>query len=103
MDFFHCLPYGDNTSHTGFFGMSVSQPWRGRGVGSALLQTLLDWAETHPTIEKVCLEVFADNDRAISLYHRLGFQEEGRWNRQVKTGEGKYVDLLQMGPVCGRQ
>ncbi|GGA39363.1 hypothetical protein GCM10007416_10430 [Kroppenstedtia guangzhouensis] len=83
--------------HTGFFGMSVCKEWRGNKVGFTLLRTLLDWAKAHRVIEKVCLEVLADNDAAIALYHRLGFREEGRWIRQVKMGEGRYMDLIQMG------
>jgi RimJ/RimL family protein N-acetyltransferase len=45
-------------------------------VGTALLQALLEWAESSPVIEKVCLDVFATNEPAIRLYKNLGFIEE---------------------------
>ncbi len=43
------------------------------------------------------LEVFATNTRAISLYQALGFQEEGRFVKQIKLGPGMYVDTIRMG------
>lgn len=83
-------------AHLGEFGMSVDKAWRDRGIGRALLTTLLRWVQEHPRIEKVCLEVFATNARAISLYESLGFREEGRLKRGIKLGPGEYVDTLRM-------
>ncbi len=83
--------------HHGELGMSVNIGWRSLGVGRALLLALLAWAEQHPVLEKVCLQVFATNARAIALYRSLGFQEEGRQVRDVKMESGAYVDVLLMG------
>jgi len=61
-DIIGCLHFGaqqrSRLSHTGDLGMLVHDKWRGRGVGAAVVQVLLDWAREHPTIEKVCLSVF---------------------------------------------
>lgn len=83
-------------SHHGHFGISVHALWRGRGVGTALMTAMLDWAAAHPVIEKVCLGVFATNTRARTLYQRLGFTDEGRYTRYFKIREGEYVDDIQM-------
>jgi RimJ/RimL family protein N-acetyltransferase len=83
--------------HHGELGMSVNKAWRGRGVGRAMLQTLIAWAERHPVLEKLTLQVFATNTRAIALYTALGFKEEGRQIRDVKLGPDNYVDVLIMG------
>lgn len=83
-------------AHHGHFGIGVSQAWRGRGVGRALITTLLDWASATDVIEKVCLGVFATNHRAINLYASLGFAEEGRRIKEFKLGPGRYVDDIQM-------
>ena len=83
--------------HHGELGMSVNKAWRGKGVGRALLQTLIAWAEQHPVLEKVCLQVFATNSRAIALYTSLGFKEEGRQIRDIKMESGEYVDVFFMG------
>ncbi|MGN1402502.1 MAG: GNAT family N-acetyltransferase [Bacillus sp. (in: firmicutes)] len=89
------------TAHQGSFGMTVKKEYRQLGVGTALLKTLLQWAEDHPLIEKVCLEVFAENEAAISLYKRFGFREEGVKRKAVKTSAGTYHDLLLMARFIG--
>lgn len=83
-------------AHVGQFGISVDQRWRGKGVGTALIRVMLDWARAHPTLEKVTLGVYATNHAAIRLYERMGFRLEGRREKFFKTGRGKYVDDLQM-------
>ena len=83
-------------SHRGNLGLAVVKAWRRRGVGTALLQVLLEWAESNATIEKVCLDVFATNGPAIGLYTKLGFIEEGRRIRDIKRSAGDYVDTVMM-------
>lgn len=89
--------------HHGELGMSVHKAWRDKGVGRALLQMLIAWAEQHPLLEKVCLQVFATNSRAIALYTSLGFREEGRQIRDVKLESGEYVDVFLMGRFVKEQ
>ncbi len=83
-------------SHRGLLHMAISRPWRGRGVGTALLESLIQWAEQHSDLEKLCLEVMANNTRAIGLYKKLGFQEEGRRPRAIKLGPDEYLDDILM-------
>ncbi len=83
-------------SHSGYFGMAVSKEYRGEGLGSALLESLIWWAEQHSQIEKVSLKVHADNDRAIQLYQKHGFREEGRLKKGLKYSETSYVDIVEM-------
>ena len=61
-----------------------------------MLQALIDWAEASPLIEKVGLSVFVTNVDAIRLYRRLGFVEEGRQPREMRLGDGEYVDNVLM-------
>lgn len=83
-------------AHVGELGMSVNKTWRDQGIGKALLSALILWAQQQPAIEKVCLEVFVTNTRAIALYQALGFQEEGRLVKEIKLGPSTYVDTLRM-------
>jgi RimJ/RimL family protein N-acetyltransferase len=82
--------------HSGRLGLSVAAAWRERGIGRLLLATLLEWARTHPTIEKVCLGVLSTNARAIHVYQAMGFAEEGRQLRAFRLGPGEYVDDILM-------
>ncbi|MHC4388942.1 MAG: GNAT family N-acetyltransferase [Planctomycetota bacterium] len=82
--------------HYGTLHMGVHPQHRGKGVGTALLQSLIDWAKGNPTIEKLCLMVFATNQPAIGFYRRMGFVEEGRRARHVRIADGGYVDVILM-------
>ncbi len=76
--------------------MSVGREHRGQGIGTALLETLLEWARESPIIEKVGLSVLSKNRRAIGLYEKLGFVAEGRRSREVKLAPGEYLDDISM-------
>jgi ribosomal protein S18 acetylase RimI-like enzyme len=77
-------------------GMAVAEDWRGRGVGTALLDAALDWARG-TSAHKVALEVWPHNDAAISLYRRAGFVEEGRKVRHYRRANGELWDAVLMG------
>lgn len=86
---------------TAHFG-DVDSVWvhhqcRGQGIGGALMQVLLDWAESNPKIEKLGLFVFSTSEGAIRLYQRYGFQIEGRAAHDIKFGPGDYADTVIMG------
>ena len=84
------------TSHEGSFGISVFAACRNQGIGSEMIQMLVDWAATNETIERLELEVFANNTGAIALYQRFGFEEEGRRRKAVKLNAREYADSLLM-------
>jgi putative acetyltransferase len=80
--------------HVATLGMAVESSWRGRGVGSALMVAAMQWARNWG-VEKVTLEVYPSNDRAVALYRRFGFVEEGKLARQSRKSYG-YEDELIM-------
>lgn len=82
--------------HSGHFGISVLADWRGRGVGSALLEALIRWAREHPVIEEITLGVVDANEGAIRLYQRHGFVEIGRHPGKFRLGPGRYWADVQM-------
>ena len=83
------------TRHVGRVEMMVDAPWRGRGVGTALLEGVIAWAAAHPLLRKLSLNVFAHNTRAIALYEKFGFVEEGRREREYQFADGSLrADLL---------
>jgi RimJ/RimL family protein N-acetyltransferase len=61
-----------------------------------MIQAMLQWAEVHPFIEKVTLNVFSTNINAISVYENCGFTVEGRCPRDMKLADGTYIDSVLM-------
>ncbi len=82
--------------HRGSFDMFVLPAWRRRGIGRALLATLLAWARKEPSVEIVGLRVIEADAVAVGLYRSFGFAEEGRLRRGVKLPSGEYCDDLHM-------
>jgi putative acetyltransferase len=80
----------------GEFGMLVDREWRGRGVGSALIQAAIDWAREQG-LHKLSLEVFTHNTAGIALYRKFGFTEEGRHVKHYRRANGDLWDSLIMG------
>jgi aminoglycoside 6'-N-acetyltransferase len=54
-------------------GIAVAPEWRGRGVGTALMQAAEDWARAHGA-ERMVLDLNAANEGARRLYERLGYE-----------------------------
>jgi len=80
----------------GELGMLVDRDWRGRGVGSALVQAAVDWSRGRG-LHKLCLEVFTHNAAAIALYRKFGFAEEGLRGQQYRRSSGELWDTIVMG------
>jgi ribosomal protein S18 acetylase RimI-like enzyme len=68
----------------------------GQGIGSALMQALLDWARAHGEVERVELRVRATNAAAIHLYKKCGFAEEARFRKRIKLPDGSLIDDIGM-------
>ncbi len=77
-------------------GMWVAADARGAGVGTALVEASLAWARG---AHKVALQVWPHNDKAISLYQKVGFTIEGRLRRHYRRRNGELWDALEMGLV----
>ena len=86
---------GPVTRHVATIGMAVARDWRGRGVGSALMSECVRWGR-EMGVEKLALSVYPDNEAALALYHKFGFQEEGRLGGHSKKSIG-YRDEVLMG------
>ncbi len=85
-------------SHRGSFGMAVSRRFWNYGIGSHLVRAMIKWAESKG-IEKISLEVDAENHRAIKLYRKFGFELEGILKRSKKMLSGEYRDELIMARI----
>jgi RimJ/RimL family protein N-acetyltransferase len=82
------------SAHTASLGVALRPEHRGLGIGQALVEAGLEWARS-VGVRKLKLGVFATNTRAIALYRRLGFEEEGRLKAEAIL-DGVPVDELLM-------
>ena len=84
--------------HLGEIGMAVRDDWQGRGVGTALMEAVLDLADNWLDLTRVELSVYTDNAAAIALYEKLGFEIEGT-HRRYAFRNGGYVDAYSMARI----
>ncbi len=86
------------TRHGASIGMMVHRDYQGMGVGTRLLEALLDIADNWLMLRRVELNVFTDNERAIKLYKKFGFEIEGTL-RKAAIRSGRYIDEYIMARV----
>lgn len=81
--------------HTVGVGITVAKAWRNQGIGTSMMQFIIDWCRLNPVVHRLELTVFTDNVRAIHVYEKLGFQHEGI-RRGAYFKEGRFIDAHVM-------
>ncbi|MEO6922149.1 MAG: GNAT family N-acetyltransferase [Collimonas sp.] len=83
-------------AHVFTLGSMVVHPGsEGQGVGTALMQALMQWVQQQPHVERIELRVREQNTAARRLYENFGFVLEGRFDKRIKLADGSYlVDLM---------
>jgi RimJ/RimL family protein N-acetyltransferase len=76
-------------------GMMVHDDERGRGVGRALLDALIDRARKDAGLHLLTLNVTAGNAAAEGLYERSGFVRYGTLPRAIRVGD-RFFDKHHM-------
>lgn len=82
--------------HNAEFGITVHDDYQNRGLGTILIQHMIDIARKKG-LKKIYLIVSTENKRAIKVYERCGFKIEGRLVKEhyhYLTGE--YGDDYRM-------
>jgi putative acetyltransferase len=87
--------------HAWGLGIGVREDWQGRGVGTRLMETLIDLADNWLGALRLELTVYSDNAPALALYRKLGFQEEGT-HRAFALRDGCFVDAIAMARLHPR-
>ena len=82
-------------AHRCQIGIALYQEFCSRGIGRNMMEATLQKAK-EAGYEQAELEVIAGNERAISLYKQLGFQEYGILPDNVKYKDGSYADTVWM-------
>ncbi|HMM28795.1 MAG: GNAT family N-acetyltransferase [Chloroflexota bacterium] len=82
-------------AHMAHLGMMVHDSYQGQGIGAALLEAAVTLAERWLAITRLELTVYTDNEPALALYRKFGFEIEGTL-RDYAFRDGRYVDAYLM-------
>jgi len=85
---------GSFMSHLGYLGIAIRKGYRGIGIGTKLIQTLINESKKMG-LEILVLDVFEVNQPAKALYKKMGFKEVGRIPKGIHKN-GRYMDLVRM-------
>jgi L-phenylalanine/L-methionine N-acetyltransferase len=83
-----------SSQHVADLGLMVAAKYRRRGIGRALLEQAVRWAQ-ESGVRKLELHVFTWNEPAVALYESFGFEREGL-RRAHYARDGEYVDAILM-------
>lgn len=85
-------------NHIGNFVIAVSDEHQGRGVGKALLAHIIELADNWLNLKRLELTVYTDNQKAISLYQKFGFEIEGE-HTAFAFRNGQFVNAYTMARI----
>ncbi|MCF6409355.1 GNAT family N-acetyltransferase [Pseudalkalibacillus salsuginis] len=69
--------------------------YRGKGVGPEAMGLLMEYVFKEMNMHRLSLRVFAENEHAIGMYKRIGFQIEGHL-RETRFYQGAWQDSYIM-------
>lgn len=87
--------------HKAEFGICILKDYWGYGIGKVMLENVLSFADK-AGIEKMSLYVVETNIKAIQLYKKYGFVEEGLLIKDRIHKDGKYYNTVMMGRIVDK-
>ena len=87
-------------AHRGEISLSVKKSMWGQHIGTRLMEEIIHFAKYTAKTEIITLEVRSDNERAIALYKKFGFETFGTFKGFMKI-EGEYIDCDMMRLYLG--
>lgn len=87
-------------SHIGEIGIVIAKDYWGYGLGTAMMNEMIKWANESSVLKRLELTVQARNQKARHLYEKLGFTLEAVMSRGVKDN-GEYLDVCLMSMMIG--
>jgi RimJ/RimL family protein N-acetyltransferase len=87
----------DARNRHAMFGLMIGDrsAW-GKGFGTEVTHLMVRYAFEALNLNRVWLQVYEYNERALRVYEKVGFRTEGRL-RQENFRDGRYWDTVVMG------
>lgn len=82
-------------SHTGVLGITILKEYWGIGIGKYLISSAIEKGKI-AGLTRIELLTRIDNEKAISLYKKMGFEIEGQIRNAIRIND-KYFDNYIMG------
>lgn len=83
------------SKHVGILGIVIKAEYCNMGIGSILMDYLIEWCKSNKETAKISLTVRRDNPGAIALYEKFGFETEGILKGETYI-DGRYFDSVVM-------
>ena len=83
--------------HIGDLFIVIGKKYWNNGLGSLLLEEVVEWAQASGILRRLQLTVQTRNLAAVHLYQKHGFEIEGRQERGAYIEEGEFIDVYLMG------
>jgi len=83
------------TSHVGKVRLVIDKDYRGKGLGTVLIEELIDIAKK-AGLEQLVAELMSNQTGALSAFKRLGFEKEAVFFNYVKDQMGEERNLVVM-------
>ena len=83
--------------HIGDLFIVIGKKYWNNGLGSFLLEEVVEWAQASGILRRLQLTVQTRNQVAVHLYQKHGFVIEGRQERGAYIEEGDFIDVYLMG------
>lgn len=86
----------ERMKHNGTLGISIQKKYWSIGLGSEIMNYLIDWAKSNKITKKINLLVREDNIRGVKLYEKFEFEKEGLLKKDICVN-GVYYNTIAMG------
>ncbi|OPZ85862.1 MAG: putative acetyltransferase YhhY [Firmicutes bacterium ADurb.Bin419] len=89
--------FANRIKHSAYVVVGILKEHSGQGIGTSLFNKLIEWADMN-RISRLELTVMSNNEKAMNLYKKFGFEVEGVKKKSMKIDD-KYIDEYYMARV----
>ncbi len=87
----------NRVKHSFYLHLGILKNYQGEGLANKLLKYLIEFAQNH-SVKRIELTVRVDNQKAVSLYQKFGFEIEGIKKCSLFTNNS-YIDEYYMSKI----
>tara|TARA_Y100000310_G_C20677597_1_gene813994 strand:- start:1560 stop:2138 length:579 start_codon:yes stop_codon:yes gene_type:complete len=92
----------DTSPHVGKFGIALREAFTGLGIGSRLMQKILQLAKKNTKFRIIESGYFSPNTRSKKLHKKFGFKQCGKWPTGCQLKDGSYCDHIDVFKQIGK-